>query len=328
MNQLIKICDAFDIRLIEIKYNDQEGDACAPASRREETTLGICSISIGGMTCSACSSSLIHRLEELDGVHRATVSLTLARATVSFDASTTTPAELVRVVETAGYTATLKEEEVYEIIERLSETRKISELRQSISSSSICATMIVTLQYMPLTIWYLGPLHRLRHLLAVVSLFLAFKIQIFDAREIHMRAYSGGRRNHTMDTLLSLSLLLGLGLATWKTLLGHSQDSIAYASSSSFLTVIIFGGRYLETVLKKESHRNLAALYELQSDKETYRLANSGVGYWPNARIARTYHLLARRSGLFIEKRRRYPYSSTGHCTLRLLRVEGKFCDQ
>lgn len=80
-----------------------------------------------------------------------------------------------------------------------------------------------------------------------------------------------------MDTLLSLSLLIGLGLAILQATLQDGQYSIAYASSGSLLTIVILAGRYLETVLKRESYRNIAMLFELQSEKEMYQLVESEV---------------------------------------------------
>lgn len=81
-----------------------------------------------------------------------------------------------------------------------------------------------------------------------------------------------------MDNLLSLSLALGLGLVILQGILGQERSSIAYASSGSFLTIVFLAGRYLEGVLKRESHRNLVALCELQVEKEKYQIIHSKVG--------------------------------------------------
>ncbi|KAJ4363615.1 hypothetical protein N0V83_009911 [Neocucurbitaria cava] len=80
-----------------------------------------------------------------------------------------------------------------------------------------------------------------------------------------------------MDTLLSMSLLLGLFLTTLQSFVQVTPGARYYASSGSFLTVVILAGKYLEAVLRKEGNSNLAALYELQAEKETYRFSQSNV---------------------------------------------------
>lgn len=279
MNQLIRICDALDVSFLQIKYNDdEEGGSCAPAERQRKPETGTCRITINGMTCGACSSSITRELEELGGVHRASVSLAIGRATVSYDTALITVEDLLNTVKEMGYDATAETTNVFETIERLHHSSELRDLKEALSSASICSTLIIGLEYTPIsTISNVSslPVHRV---LNSIALLLAAKVQVMDAWPIHFRAWGhqGGRRL-TMDTLLSSSLLLGLGLGLLQTLFQQYQQSLAYASSGSFLTIVILAGKYLEAVLKKESNRNLAALYELQADKEMYELVISDV---------------------------------------------------
>lgn len=277
MNQLIKFCDVFDIRFLQIKYNDDDdgGDSCARLSASDKATSATCHITVTGMTCSACSLTIAEQLEAIHGVHRAGVSLALARATVSYDDLATTPESLVQIVENAGYCATLEDISAQGMVERLNQSQELQDLRQAISSASVFSTMIASLEY-------LAHLNRINshipHVFMWIVLPLAIKIQIVDAWLIHVRAWSHGKRKMTMENLLSLSLALGLGLAILQGIFGQEQSSIAYASSGSFLTIVFLTGRYLEGVLKRESHRNLVALCELQAEKEEYEIVHSKVG--------------------------------------------------
>lgn len=277
MKELIKICDVFDIRFLQVKYNDDEGEACAPASADEDTKSITSHLTIDGMTCSACSLAITQQLEALVGVHRASVSLALARATISYDFSKITPASLIGAVQKAGYDATLENLDALGTIERLNQTQDLHDMRQAISSASVCSTTIALLNYIPAVIKHCANYPYFTSFLVWIALLLAFKVQVSSAWPIHSRAWSSGRRKMTMETLLSLSLLLGLGLALFKASAQETQKSIAYASSSSFLTIVVLSGRYLEAVLKRESHRNLVTLYELKAERELYRLVNSEV---------------------------------------------------
>ena len=60
-------------------------------------------IPVEGMSCAACSARLEKRLGALDGVLRANVNLTLARAQVEFVPALLTPADITKRVEKTGF---------------------------------------------------------------------------------------------------------------------------------------------------------------------------------------------------------------------------------
>ena len=60
---------------------------------------------IDGMTCGGCVKSVTKVLNDLDGVHSATVSLENKNAQVEFDEGKIQIAPLVEAVEDAGFDA-------------------------------------------------------------------------------------------------------------------------------------------------------------------------------------------------------------------------------
>ena len=62
-------------------------------------------LNIDGMTCGGCVKSVTKVLNDLDGVHSATVSLENKNAQVEFDESKIQIAQLVEAVEDAGFDA-------------------------------------------------------------------------------------------------------------------------------------------------------------------------------------------------------------------------------
>ena len=76
----------------------------APAEPGPHTDV---ELAIGGMTCASCASRIERKLNKLDGV-TATVNYATEKAKVRFPDGYA-PADLVAVVEAAGYTAVLPE---------------------------------------------------------------------------------------------------------------------------------------------------------------------------------------------------------------------------
>lgn len=62
-------------------------------------------LKVEGMHCGGCVKSVTRVLEELDGVQSADVQLE-GKATVTFDESKVTVAQLIEVIEDAGFDAT------------------------------------------------------------------------------------------------------------------------------------------------------------------------------------------------------------------------------
>lgn len=66
-------------------------------------------LSIGGMTCSACVGSVTSVLEELPGVHSVQVSLMTERAVVKHDSQKTSPEHLQEAIEECGFDSSILE---------------------------------------------------------------------------------------------------------------------------------------------------------------------------------------------------------------------------
>jgi len=63
------------------------------------------SFAVEGMDCTACATAVEKKLKDLDGVQSAIVSYEQKRATVEFDASKVTIAQLEQAIQDAGYRA-------------------------------------------------------------------------------------------------------------------------------------------------------------------------------------------------------------------------------
>ncbi len=67
-------------------------------------------LAVKGMTCSGCAKSVQAALEKVPGVTKAEVLLDKNEADVTYEKGKTTPEDLVKAVEKAGYKCSLKKD--------------------------------------------------------------------------------------------------------------------------------------------------------------------------------------------------------------------------
>jgi mercuric transport protein len=65
-------------------------------------------LSVKGMTCANCAHSVQAALEKVPGVTKAEVMLEKNEASVTYEKGKTTPEDLVKAVQKAGYQCSLK----------------------------------------------------------------------------------------------------------------------------------------------------------------------------------------------------------------------------
>ena len=68
-------------------------------------------LAVRGMTCSSCVNGVRAALEKVPGVTKADVSLEKNEAAVTYEKGKTTPEDLVKAVEKAGYKCSLKKDD-------------------------------------------------------------------------------------------------------------------------------------------------------------------------------------------------------------------------
>jgi Cu+-exporting ATPase len=214
-------------------------------------------LSIGGMTCASCANRIERKLNKVDGV-TATVNYATEKAKVSFPDSVA-PADLVRVVEAAGYTAELPADKPAE------DKRETDPLRQRLIVSATLAVPVILLSMIPLLQfpnweW--------------LALTLASPVVVWGALPFHRAAWTNLTHGAaTMDTLISMGVgaaylwslyALFLGDAAMSaTGMGAMSGMDIYLEVAAGVTVFILAGRYFEARSKRRSGAALRALLEL-----------------------------------------------------------------
>lgn len=280
INRIIKACELLDVSIVKIQYNDS---ADFPSAQCETATgpgtrhYQVMRLSVEGMTCAACTSDIETAVSSLPGIERLTVSLPLCRATVVFDRHLTGPADIVRAIQGAGYDAQTGDRTAEQNLELLQHTEELKRLRGAFGYATVMSSIATAFERV--LAWKILP-SRGRLFFHGVPMLLGIWVQVYCALWIHRNAWR--RRGKfelvmTMDTLISLSLLLGLSLSLFNIILHGLFAAQTYFASGSFLATIIIGGRYLDLLLKRKSLSTFSAFYRLQNETTNAKIRKGDV---------------------------------------------------
>ena len=223
-------------------------------------------LDIAGMTCNSCALRIEKKLNRMPGVE-ATVNYATAKAHVVLAAGVRLE-DAIRTVEATGYGVRLP------ALDPVDETAEDDDADQAalwqrlmiciaLTVPVVLLSMIPTLQF---TYWQWA------------SLTLAAPVVVWGAWPFHRAAWLNLRhRAATMDTLISIGVLVAFGWSLWALFLGGAGEPGAmmaftlmprsagaepeiYLEVASALTVFILTGRYLEARAKSRSSQALRAL--------------------------------------------------------------------
>ncbi len=224
---------------------------------------------VGGMTCGSCAARIERQLNRLDSV-TATVSYATGRAYVT-SVGGRGPAELMSVIETAGYTAELARGGFADPLPDAATRAAGRRLAVCIplSSVTIVLAMVPPVQF-PGWQW--------------VSLLLATPVAIWGAWPLHRAAWRGlGHGAATMDTLVSLGVTTSFTWSVYALLFGGAgrigmrmpltfglaSGQMIYLEAAAGVTTAVLAGRYLEARAKARSGAALGALAALAAKDVT-----------------------------------------------------------
>nr|WP_324197187.1 heavy metal translocating P-type ATPase [Streptomyces sp. NRRL B-1677] len=160
---------------------------------------------VGGMTCAACVARVEKKLGRVDGVS-ATVNLATGRARVSHPAEVTA-AELMAVVEGAGFTAALPEPQPGPGSQGGKGGKGGKDGDAEAATGALTRLLITALLSVPVLVLSMAPGLQFRNW-QWLCFVLATPVAVWGAWPFHERALRGLRHSAaTMDTLVSLGVL-------------------------------------------------------------------------------------------------------------------------
>ena len=248
-------------------------------------------LSLTGMTCSSCVSTIEKSLNKIPGV-QAAVNLAMESAHIVAPLNISEKV-LIAAVESSGYKASAfkGERESFEKSNRLGIrllitflmtipiilismvhswhkdvdnflTSGLDKINQFFADSNL--DLVMSYPIAPISIW----------LVLTLSVFVV----LFLAWPIHRAAFKN-LLNPTMDTLVSLGALISLGWSIYSLITYQGVDGMPniYAEVSASVVFFVMLGRYLEHRAKRKAGSALAELFKLSASEVEVQAAGGDI---------------------------------------------------
>ncbi len=263
---------------LTIDYDEQEVDFTKLQEVVEKAGYGLVdpfqteSFLIEGMTCATCALAVEKALSRAAGVQEASVNLATERASVRFDSSLLSLADLEHIVEKAGYKAILPQASMEENRKDGKEQQKAA-LWQRFVWSSVFTLPLLYIAMGPMLPGGGLPLPAFLHaplVFALVQLILTLPV-LYVGRAFYQKGFKTLLAGHpNMDSLIavgtSAALLQGLimtGLiASGQVVVHHGHPELYFESAAVILTLITLG-KYLEALSKGRTSEAIKKLMNL-----------------------------------------------------------------
>lgn len=227
-------------------------------------------IPVVGMACSACSANVEKKLNSLEGVHAASVSLAGRSALIDFDPAVISLDDMKREINNIGYDLVTEADRSAIEIEKSAYVL----LRRKTILSWIFALLVMAISMHWIV---LGN----RDMGNQVSLLLAFANLIYCGRSFYLTAFKQLRHGAAnMDTLVALSTGISFLFSVFNTFWGESvwgSRGIAwhtYYDASVMIITFVLTGRLLEEKAKDATASSIRQLMGLQP--KTARIVQDG----------------------------------------------------
>ncbi|MEY8802517.1 heavy metal translocating P-type ATPase [Leisingera sp. XS_AS12] len=243
-------------------------------------------LSLPGIHCQACISTVERALNAHPAVHSARVNLTLKRALIEAEPEVRA-ADLIPVLAKVGH-------EAHELdLAALATTGSDRAGRDLLMRLAVAFFASMNVMLLSISVWS-GASDATRDLFHWISAAITFPAVIFSAQPFFVNAWSAlrvGRLN--MDVPIVLALVLALVTSLWETALSGEH---AYFDAALTLTFFLLAGRYLDyrtRAVARSAAEELAAL----EVPRALRLGDGGAQEVPVAELAVGDLILVRPGG-------------------------------
>ncbi len=242
-------------------------------------------LTLAGLTCTACSWLIEHRLMQLPGIEQAAVNFSTQRLLVRFD-ERISPSRMVSAIRDIGYQAYPYVAYEHEIL--LKKTAKIASRRLALAGLGAMQAMMFALGL------YLGERQGMtietRDYLRFITFLVSTPVVTYAGWPFYRQAILSLRHRHlSMDVPLTLAVLSAYLASTWAMITHHGDT---YFDSISMLIFFVTASRYLETRARLsagEIHANIQALTPklawLLDGEHTQRVASTSLKVGDKVRV-------------------------------------------
>ncbi len=224
------------------------------------------------MACSVCSANVERKLNSLEGIHSATVSLAGRTALVDYDPEKITLEDMKREISNAGYDLVIEADRSAEEINR----REFTLLKRKTLLSWLFALLVMafSMGWLSLGMEMASSMeegHHANDFANQICLLLALANMVYCGRMFYISAWKQLRhRTANMDSLVALSTLIAFLFSAFNTFFGEMVWGArgigwhTYFDASVMIITFVLTGRCLEEKAKDGTASSIRQLMGMQ----------------------------------------------------------------
>ena len=223
-------------------------------------------IPVIGMACSVCAANVERKLNSLDGINSATVSLAGRTALVDFNPEQITLEDMKREISNAGYDLVIEENRSAEEINR----REFTLLKRKTIGSWIFSLLVMAFSMGWISMGAESELAT-RNINNQMALIIALVNMMWCGKDFYISAWKQLKHaTANMDSLVALSTIIAFLLSSFNTFWGDAVwgargiEWHTYFDASVMITTFVLTGRCLEEKAKDSTASSIRHLMGLQ----------------------------------------------------------------
>ena len=223
-------------------------------------------IPVIGMACSVCAANVERKLNSLDGINSATVSLAGRTALVDFNPEQITLEDMKREISNAGYDLVIEEDRGAEEINR----REFTLLKRKTIGSWIFSLLVMAFSMGWISVGAESELAA-RNINNQMALIIALVNMIWCGKGFYISAWKQLKHaTANMDSLVALSTMIAFLLSAFNTFWGDDVwgargiEWHTYFDASVMIITFVLTGRCLEEKAKDSTASSIRHLMGLQ----------------------------------------------------------------
>lgn len=223
-------------------------------------------IPVIGMACSVCAANVERKLNSLDGINSATVSLAGRTALVDFNPEQITLEDMKREISNAGYDLVIEEDRSAEEINR----REFTLLKRKTIGSWIFSLLVIAFSMGWISMGAESELAT-RNINSQMALIIALVNMMWCGKDFYISAWKQLKHaTANMDSLVALSTIIAFLLSSFNTFWGDDVwgargiEWHTYFDASVMITTFVLTGRCLEEKAKDSTASSIRHLMGLQ----------------------------------------------------------------
>ena len=218
------------------------------------------------MACSVCAANVERKLNSLDGINSATVSLAGRTALVDFNPEQITLEDMKREISNAGYDLVIEEDRSAEEINR----REFTLLKRKTIGSWIFSLLVMAFSMGWISMGAESELAT-RNINNQMALIIALVNMMWCGKDFYISAWKQLKHaTANMDSLVALSTIIAFLLSSFNTFWGDDVwgargiEWHTYFDASVMITTFVLTGRCLEEKAKDSTASSIRHLMGLQ----------------------------------------------------------------